>query len=55
MTRQWLHATSLGFTHPATGQPVQFDSPQYPADLAHALGLLRDMTDDALFSAEEQA
>jgi 23S rRNA pseudouridine1911/1915/1917 synthase len=40
LTRQWLHAVSLGFTHPATGQPVRFDSP-YPADLAHALDVLR--------------
>jgi 23S rRNA pseudouridine1911/1915/1917 synthase len=40
LTRQWLHAVSLGFAHPATGQPVRFDSP-YPADLAHALDVLR--------------
>jgi 23S rRNA pseudouridine1911/1915/1917 synthase len=39
LTRQWLHATSLAFTHPTTGQPVRFDSP-YPADLAHALDVL---------------
>ena len=39
LSRQWLHATSLAFTHPATGQVVRFDSP-YPADLAHALDVL---------------
>jgi len=36
LTRQWLHAVELGFTHPATGEPVVFRSP-YPADLVHAL------------------
>ncbi len=40
VTRQWLHATSLAFTHPSTGVLVRFDSP-YPADLAHALDVLR--------------
>jgi 23S rRNA pseudouridine1911/1915/1917 synthase len=41
LERQWLHATALAFTHPGTDEPVRFDSP-YPADLAHALDLLRD-------------
>ncbi len=41
LTRQWLHARSLGFEHPADGQWVQFTS-DYPADLQHALDLLRD-------------
>ena len=36
LERQWLHAVSLAFTHPGTGQPVQFGS-AYPADLQHAL------------------
>lgn len=40
LTRQWLHARSLGFTHPGTGAPVEFVS-DYPADLAHALDTLR--------------
>jgi 23S rRNA pseudouridine1911/1915/1917 synthase len=40
LTRQWLHARSLAFTHPGTGEPVRFDSP-YPLDLAHALDVLR--------------
>lgn len=41
LTRQWLHARELGFEHPATGDWVVVDSP-FPADLAHALRLLRD-------------
>jgi len=41
LTRQWLHAHELGFEHPATGERVTFTSP-YPADLQHAVDLLRD-------------
>ena len=40
LSRQWLHARSLGFAHPGTGRYVEFESP-YPKDLAHALDLLR--------------
>ncbi|MET0813295.1 MAG: RluA family pseudouridine synthase [Microbacterium sp.] len=40
LTRQWLHARELSFAHPATGQWVTFRS-EYPADLAHALEVLR--------------
>lgn len=40
LVRQWLHAVRLGFVHPGSGEPVQFDSP-YPDDLARALELLR--------------
>jgi 23S rRNA pseudouridine1911/1915/1917 synthase len=40
LSRQWLHAMQLGFRHPATGEPVVFRS-QYPADLQHALDVLR--------------
>ncbi|GAA3825327.1 MULTISPECIES: RluA family pseudouridine synthase [Amycolatopsis] len=40
LTRQWLHARTLGFAHPADGRWVQFESP-YPDDLAHALEVLR--------------
>ncbi|MGA4669721.1 RluA family pseudouridine synthase [Propionibacteriaceae bacterium Y1923] len=39
LERQWLHATELGFTHPATGEYVTFTSP-YPADLQHALDVI---------------
>jgi 23S rRNA pseudouridine1911/1915/1917 synthase len=38
--RQWLHARTLGFHHPADGQWVSYTS-EYPADLADALELLR--------------
>ncbi len=40
LTRQWLHAHELSFAHPATGDWVTFTS-EYPADLAHALEVLR--------------
>jgi 23S rRNA pseudouridine1911/1915/1917 synthase len=40
LTRQWLHAIRLGFAHPADGRRVEFTS-EYPADLAHALEVLR--------------
>jgi 23S rRNA pseudouridine1911/1915/1917 synthase len=40
LTRQWLHARSLGFTHPGDGRWVEYAS-DYPDDLAHALELLR--------------
>ncbi len=39
LTRQWLHARSLGFEHPATGQWLEVESP-FPADLQHALDVL---------------
>ena len=40
LTRQWLHAVRLGFSHPADGRRVEFTS-AYPDDLAHALDVLR--------------
>jgi 23S rRNA pseudouridine1911/1915/1917 synthase len=40
LARQWLHARSLAFTHPADGRRVEITSP-YPADLQHALDVLR--------------
>ncbi|GAA2106547.1 RluA family pseudouridine synthase [Brevibacterium salitolerans] len=40
LDRQWLHAVHLAFTHPETGEWVEFSS-DYPADLAHALETLR--------------
>lgn len=39
LTRQWLHARTLGFHHPDDGRWVEFTS-EYPADLAAALELL---------------
>jgi 23S rRNA pseudouridine1911/1915/1917 synthase len=41
LERQWLHAVRLGFAHPDDGRWVEFESP-YPADLVHALDVLRD-------------
>ena len=41
LERQWLHARSLAFAHPADGRRVEITSP-YPADLQHALDVLRD-------------
>jgi 23S rRNA pseudouridine1911/1915/1917 synthase len=40
LTRQWLHARTLGFEHPADGRWVEFTS-EYPDDLRHALDLLQ--------------
>jgi 23S rRNA pseudouridine1911/1915/1917 synthase len=41
LTRQWLQAMRLGFRHPGTGEWVEFQS-EYPADLQHALDVLRE-------------
>jgi 23S rRNA pseudouridine1911/1915/1917 synthase len=41
LERQWLHAVSLGFEHPGTGQYVEYSSP-YPADLERALEIIRE-------------
>jgi 23S rRNA pseudouridine1911/1915/1917 synthase len=40
MSRPWLHAMELEFTHPRTGERVHFNAP-YPADLAASLESLR--------------
>ncbi|OFR97863.1 RNA pseudouridine synthase [Rothia sp. HMSC067H10] len=40
LTRQWLHAHRLGFTHPGTGEHIKFESP-YSQDLDYALEALR--------------
>ena len=40
LIRQWLHAHELAFAHPHTAEWVTFRS-EYPADLAHALEVLR--------------
>ena len=39
--RQWLHAMKLSFTHPTSGELVQFES-EYPADLSAVLERLRN-------------
>ena len=40
LKRQALHATTLGFEHPATGKPLRFES-HAPDDFAHLLDTLR--------------
>ncbi|MEN5074344.1 RluA family pseudouridine synthase [Isoptericola cucumis] len=40
LSRQWLHAVRLGFTHPLTDRWVEVTS-DYPEDLAHALEVVR--------------
>jgi len=40
LSRQWLHARALSFTHPSSGDEVTFIS-DYPDDLANALEVLR--------------
>lgn len=42
LDRQWLHAVRLGFWHPRSNDWVEFESP-YPADLQHALDLIRNL------------
>jgi len=42
LERQWLHAVRLGFEHPETGDYVEYES-EYPADLQHALDVIRDL------------
>ncbi|MFC3448896.1 RluA family pseudouridine synthase [Amycolatopsis speibonae] len=41
VSRQWLHAKTLGFAHPSDGRWVEFES-EYPDDLANALRILQD-------------
>ncbi|AMO61652.1 ribosomal large subunit pseudouridine synthase D [Mycolicibacterium phlei] len=41
LQRQWLHARSLAFAHPADGRRMEITSP-YPQDLQHALDVLRN-------------
>ena len=41
LERQWLHAVSLGFEHPSSGDRIVVTS-EYPADLATALARLRE-------------
>jgi 23S rRNA pseudouridine1911/1915/1917 synthase len=43
LPRQALHAKSLGFEHPATGERLYFDS-EYPADLAEVIEKWRRYT-----------
>lgn len=40
LEHQWLHAVSLGFDHPRTGEPMTLTS-EYPADLQRVIDELR--------------
>jgi 23S rRNA pseudouridine1911/1915/1917 synthase len=40
LEHQWLHAKRLGFSHPISGDKVEFES-SYPTELANVLTLLR--------------
>lgn len=42
LDRQWLHAVRLGFTHPISGDQVNFASP-YAPDLANSLAIARNL------------
>jgi 23S rRNA pseudouridine1911/1915/1917 synthase len=39
LERQWLHAVRLSFTHPSSGELMQFES-EYPPDLRDALDVI---------------
>ena len=41
LNRQALHAKTLGFEHPTTGEKVSFDS-ELPEDFSHVLNTLRE-------------
>jgi 23S rRNA pseudouridine1911/1915/1917 synthase len=41
ITRQWLHAVSLGFEHPSSGEWLTFTT-DYPDDLRRALDIMRE-------------
>jgi 23S rRNA pseudouridine1911/1915/1917 synthase len=55
LRRQALHAASLGFIHPATGEQLEFSSP-LPADMVETIGLLEelDSKEDSLADADER-
>jgi 23S rRNA pseudouridine1911/1915/1917 synthase len=40
IARPFLHAAALGFAHPVTGAPIQFED-QLPGELADVLAALR--------------
>ncbi len=51
LPRHALHAKELGFTHPVTGQWIQFDS-ELPADMAAAIAKWRNYTMGTAAKAE---
>ena len=43
VSRPWLHAKELGFTHPASGEQLSFTA-EYPEDLTRSLQILSDIS-----------
>lgn len=43
ITRPWLHAKQLAFTHPGSGERISFTA-EYPADLTRSLALLSEIS-----------
>lgn len=43
ISRPWLHAKELGFTHPASGERLSFTA-DYPEDLTRSLQILSDIS-----------
>ena len=43
ISRPWLHAKKLAFTHPGSGERISFTA-EYPEDLTRSLALLSDIT-----------
>lgn len=43
ISRPWLHAKELGFTHPASGEQLSFTA-EYPEDLTRSLQVLSDIS-----------
>jgi 23S rRNA pseudouridine1911/1915/1917 synthase len=43
VSRPWLHAKELGFTHPARGEQLSFTA-EYPEDLTRSLQILSDIS-----------
>ncbi len=54
LPRQALHAKSLGFTHPATGEFMQFDS-ELPADMTEVLDRWRNYAKHRGYEAPEES
>ena len=43
VSRPWIHAKELGFTHPASGEQLSFTA-EYPEDLTRSLQILSDIS-----------
>ncbi|MEE9524240.1 MAG: RluA family pseudouridine synthase [Thermodesulfovibrionales bacterium] len=52
VTRQMLHAHTLGFTHPATARKMSFSSPM-PEDMRRILDILKDNDQTSVFADDQ--